>query len=222
MSLSVTATTFGTTTDATAYVPYADAERVLASLEEWSCDAERPMRVLRGPQGSGKSMLLAVLATRVGRHALPVCLSANGLDPDTLACALLDALGTPWEGTPRSRSRAAQQPGARRVLLLDDAEALAPRTEMRLFDFVRRGGCSSRATARDERLVTELANAFRSGTIVLALDAPMSREDATPAWGAARSGSTPLRARFDAPTLARLHTRSAGVPGRLRQEARRC
>jgi hypothetical protein len=225
-SLSDTATTFGTTTDAAAYVPYADAERVLASLEEWSCDAERPMRVLRGPQGSGKSMLLAVLATRVGRHALPVCLSANGLDPDTLACALLDALGTPWEGTPRvALARAVQQPGARRVLLLlDDAEALAPRTEMWLFDFVRRSGGAVHAllAVRDERLATELANAFQSGTTVLTLDAPMSREDAD-AWvraELARGGAdAALRARFDEPTLSRLHARSAGVPGRLRQEA---
>jgi hypothetical protein len=207
-------------------VPYADAERVLASLEEWACDAERPMRVLRGPHGSGKSMLLAVLAARVGRHAVPVCFSANGLDPETLARTVLDALGTPWEGTPRvALVRAVEQPGTRRVLLLlDDADALAPRTEMWLFDFVRRSAGSVHAllAVRDERLAAEFANAFQSGTTVLALDAPMSREEAD-AWvraELARSGAdAALRARFDAPTVSRLHTRSGGVPGRLRQEA---
>ncbi len=225
--MSGSATAFEATTDAAAYVPYADAERVLASLEEWACDAERPLRVLRGPQGSGKSMLLAVLAARVGRHARPVCISTNGLDPDTLARTLLDALGTPWEGTPRvALVRAVQQPETRRVLLLlDDADALAPRTEMWLFDFVRRsaGAVHALLAMRDERLAAELANAFQSGTTVLALDAPMNREDAD-TWvraELARSGTytAALRARFDAPTLARLHTRSGGVPGRLRQEA---
>lgn len=224
--MSGSAAAFGATPDAVAYVPYADAERVLASLEEWACGAERPLRVLRGPQGSGKSMLLAVLAARVGRHAHPVCVSANGLDPDTLARTLLDTLGRPWEGTPRvALVRVVQQPETRRVLLLlDDAEALAPRTEMWLFDFVRRsaGAVHALLAVRDERLAAELANAFQSGTTVLALDAPMSREDAD-AWvrsELARSGAgAALHARFDEPTLARLHTRSAGVPGRLRQEA---
>jgi len=224
--LSGGATAFATTTDTAAYVPYADAERVLASLEEWACDAERPMRVLRGPQGSGKSMLLAVFAARVGRHAVPVRFSANGLDPETLARTVLDALGTPWEGTPRvALVRAVEQPGTRRVLLLlDDADALAPRTEMWLFDFVRRsaGAVHALLAVRDERLAAEFANAFQSGTTVLALDAPMSREEAD-AWvraELARSGAdAALRARFDAPMVSRLHTRSGGLPGRLRQEA---
>jgi hypothetical protein len=224
--LSGGATAFGVTIDAAAYVPHAGAEWVLASLEEWTCDAERPMRVLRGPHGSGKSMLLAVLAARVGRHAVPVCFSANGLDPETLARTVLDALGTPWEGTPRvALVRAVEQPGTRRVLLLlDDADALAPRTEMWLFDFVRRsaGAVHALLAVRDERLAAELANAFQSGTTVLALDAPMSREEAD-AWvraELARNGAdAALRARFDAPTVSRLHTRSGGVPGRLRQEA---
>jgi len=224
--LSGDATAFVATTDAAAYVPYADAERVLASLEEWACDAERPLRVLRGPQGSGKSMLLAVLAARLGRHALPVYISANGLDPDTLARTLLDALGTPWEGTPRvALVRAVEQPRRRRVLLLlDDADALAPRTEMWLFGFVRRsaGAVHALLAVRDERLAAELANAFQAGTTVLALDAPMSREDAD-AWvraELARSGvCAALRARFDALAVSRIHTRSGGVPGRLREEA---
>jgi len=224
--LSGDATAFAATADAAAYVPYASAERVLDSLEEWACDTERPMRVLRGPPGSGKSMLLAVLAARVGRHAVPVCLSANGLDPETLARTVLDALGTPWEGTPRvALVRAVERPGTRRVLLLlDDADALAPRTEMWLFDFVRRsaGAVHALLAVRDERLAAELANAFQSGTTVLALDAPMSHEEED-AWvraELARSGAdAALRARFDAPTVARLHTRSGGVPGRLRQEA---
>jgi len=224
--LSGGTTAFAATTDAAAYVPYADAERVLASLEEWACDTERPMRVLRGPHGSGKSMLLAVLAARLGRHAVPVCFSANGLDPETLARTVLDALGTPWEGTPRvALVRAVEQPGTRRVLLfLDDADALAPRTEMWLFDFVRRsaGVVHALLAVRDERLAAEFANAFQSGTTVLALDAPMSCEEAD-AWvraELARSGAdAALRARFDAPMVARLHTRSGGVPGRLRQEA---
>lgn len=224
--MSGDATAFAATTEAATYVPYADAERVLASLEEWACDVERPMRVLRGPHDSGKSMLLAVLAARVGRHAVPVRLSASGLDPETLARTVLDALGAPWEGTPRvALVRAVEQPGTRRVLLLlDDADALAPRTEMWLFDFVRRSAGSVHAllAVRDERLAAELANAFQSGTTVLALDAPMSGEEAE-AWvrtELARSGANAaLRARFDAPTVTRLHERSGGVPGRLRQEA---
>ncbi len=220
------ATAFAVTTDTAAYVPYAEAERVLASLEEWVCEAQRPMRVLRGAQGSGKSMLLAVFAERVGRHAVPVRVSANGLDPETLARSVLDALGAPWEGTPRvALARAVEQLGTRRVLLLlDDADALAPRTEMWLFDFVRRsaGAVHALLAVRDERLAAEFAKAFQAGTTVLALDAPMSREEAH-AWvnaELARSAAdTALRARFDAATVARLHARSGGVPGRLRQEA---
>jgi hypothetical protein len=219
------ATAFVPPSDATSYVPYAGAERALASLEEWACDAERPVLVLRGGEGAGKSTLLAVLAGRVGRHAVPVFLSAQGLDPETLARQVLDALGSPWEGSPRvALARAVEQLGRRRVLLLiDDADALAPRTEMWLFDCVRRsnGALHALLAVRDERLAADLAGAFRSGTQVLAIDAPMARDEVA-AWLRAelsRSGAaSDLRERFDAAAVERLHARSGGVPGRLRQE----
>jgi hypothetical protein len=82
-------------------VPHAAAERALAALEEWACDTEQPVRVLRGPEGAGKSLVLSVLAARVGRHATAVRLSASGLDPETLARRVLEALAMPWEGSPR-------------------------------------------------------------------------------------------------------------------------
>ncbi|HSJ97942.1 MAG TPA: AAA family ATPase, partial [Myxococcota bacterium] len=224
--MSAIATAFAPTADAAAYVPYAGAERALASLEEWVCDAERPVLVLRGPEGAGKSMLLSVLAARVGRHAIPVRVSASGLDPESLARQVLDALGTPWEGTPRvALARAIERLDGRRVLLLlDDADVLAPRTEMWLFDFVRRsaGAVHALLAVRDERLASDLAGAFQSGTTVLPIDAPMTREESE-VWlraALARSGAAgELRARFDPPTVARLHERSGGVPGLLRQEA---
>lgn len=220
------ATAFAATAEAAAYVPCAGAEQVLAVLEAWACDAEVPVCVLRGPEGAGKSMLLAVLAARVGRHAIPVVASAPGLDSETLARRLLDALGTPWEGSPRvALARAVEAPGARRLLLLvDDGDGLAPRTEMWLFDFVRRSAGAVRVllAVRDARLAAELAAAFRAGTRVLALDVPMSRAEAE-AWIRAelnRGGvDAALRGRFDDPTVERLYARSGGWPGRLRQEA---
>ncbi|HEY8495401.1 MAG TPA: ATP-binding protein [Myxococcota bacterium] len=220
------ATAFAPTADPRAYVPYAGAERVLAALEEWVRDPERPVRVLRGPEGSGKSLLLAVLGARVGRHALPVAVSARGLDPDALARRVLDALGASFEGRPRvALARRAGELGGRRVLLLiDDADALAPRTEMWLFDFVRRGAGALHAllAVRDERMAGDLASAFQSGTEVIVLDTPMRREEAE-AWvraELARSGvPEEVRARFDAATLARLHSGSGGWPGALRAQA---
>lgn len=217
---------FASTADPAAYLPYAGAERPLAALEEWAGDPERLACVLRGPAGAGKSMLLAVLAARVGRHAVPIVVTARGLDPEALARTLLDALGAPWEGSPRvALARAVARPGVRRLLLLvDDADALAPRTEMWLFDFVRRSAGVVRAllAVRDPRLAAELAAAFQPGTPVVALDVPMSREEAE-AWVRAELARSDVdarqRARFDAVAVSRLHAQSGGVPGRLREEA---
>lgn len=220
------ATAFAPSVDAAAYVPNAAAARVLAALEGWAAAGEPPVRVLRGPEGAGKSMLLAVLAERTGRRTVPVLVSAVRLDPDGLARRVLDALGAPWDGSPRvAVARAVEQLGARRVLLLvDDADALAPRTEMWLFDSVRRsgGGMLALLAVRDGRLATELANAFQGGTEVVTIEPALSREEIE-TWLRAelvRCGAGPeARARFDAPALARIHERSGGVPGRVRMEA---
>src|SRR5690606_4461441 len=158
--------------------------------------------------------------------ALPVAVSARGLDADALARRVLDALGASFEGAPRvALARRAGELGDRRVLLLiDDADALAPRTEMWLFDFVRRGAGALHAllAVRDERMAGDLASAFQSGTEVITLDTPMRREEAE-AWVRAeltRSGvPEEVRARFDAATLARLHSGSGGWPGPLRAQA---
>lgn len=217
---------FASTADPAAYLPYEGAERRLAELEVWVGEREPRVCVLCGPEGAGKSMLLGVLAARVGRHAVPVAVSAGGLDPEALARTLLDALGVPWEGSPRvALARAVERAGDRRLLLLiDDADALVPRTEMWLFDLVRRAGGMVRAllAVRDPRLAAELAAAFQTGTPVLALDVPMSRGEAE-AWVQAELArgnvDTGGRARFDPLAVARLHARSGGVPGRLREAA---
>lgn len=217
---------FAPSVDAASYVPNAATERVLGALGEWAVAGERPVRVLRGPEGAGKSMLLAVLAARVGRHAAPILVSAVGLDPDSLARRVLDALGTPWDGSPRIVLAAAiQRLGKPRVLLLiDDADALTPRTEMWLFDLARRsaGGLRALLAVRDERLAADLANAFQAGTEVLTIEPVLSREE-TETWLRAELARAEVgpdaRARFDASALARIHERSGGVPGRVRQEA---
>jgi type II secretory pathway predicted ATPase ExeA len=209
------------------YFPHAGAERALTSLEGWALASQRPVIVVAGEPGMGKTLLLRVLAGRLGDRFQTVSVDDPGADFDGLCRHILDTLGHAPEGPPRAiLPRALERlagEGRALLLLIDQAEALPARTEMWLFDLARRSSGSLRivlATSQ-ARLAAEFAVSFGAETEIVTLDDPLSREesDAYVRAALARAGAgAEERARFDEPVLAVIHARSAGVPGRLDQE----
>jgi predicted AAA+ superfamily ATPase len=121
-------------------MPKQDSERALSALERWAADPARPVILLTGATQSGKTVLLDVLAARLGRYFSVVYLAQAGTDPDELSARILAELGDPADGTPRLvLAREIERRAARPLLLLlDDADALPPRIELWLFDLARR------------------------------------------------------------------------------------
>ena len=185
----------------------ADAERSLAALERWAADSDRPVIVLAGAAKTGKTVLLDVLASRLGRYFSVVYLSRPGSDPDEVSTRILSALGEIPDGTPRlvlarEIERRADRP---LIVLLDDADTLPPRVELWLFDLARRSAGALRLVLAlsDARLAREFAAAFRADTEIAPLGASMGQAEA-------ESYLRLVPARASEPQPAALHPRAAG------------
>ncbi len=200
----------------------ADAERALAALERWAADRDRPLIVLAGAAKAGKTVLLDVLAARLGRSFSVVYLSRSGADPDELSARILASLGNATDGTPRlvlarEIERRADRP---LVLLLDDADTLSPRVELWLFDLARRSDGALRVVLAlsDARLARELAAAFRAGTEIVSIGTSMTKAEAdsylrsvAARASESRAGSHPRLAEGGAPAFP---PRAAPAPSR--------
>jgi hypothetical protein len=203
-------------------VAYAGGDRILERLARWASDATRPVVILAGGAGTGKTTLLGAFAARSGSAFRVVRLSDPRVDPDALSLRILDELGEVEDHRPRAAlARVVQGLGDRPLLLLiDDADALSPRSEVWLFDLVRRNAAGLRVVlaVAEARMASELASAFGAGTEVISTGTPMSRAevDACVRAELARSGGG---CELDDATLAGIHARSGGVPGRVWLEA---
>jgi len=153
----------------------ASAERALEQLERWASDPEQRVIVVCGSAPIASS-LLGVFAAGLGERFRVVRLSDPRADPDTIARRVLDSLGEIDDERPRAAfARVIHEPRAAPLLLLvDDAEVLSARSEMWLFDLVRRSAGALRVALAlaEPRPASELAAAFSASTEVVPIDAP--------------------------------------------------
>src|SRR5262249_14959182 len=119
---------FGLTPDTAAYVPRPATERVIAELLEGLHHGAEPVALL-GPAGSGKTLLLHLLAERARPALQGVYLPNPRLGPEELCTWVLRGLGAAVEEDPVWLLRAAvahlRERGEGCLLLIDDAHRLS-------------------------------------------------------------------------------------------------
>ena len=154
---------FGVTCDPRLYVPRLGTEAALAALRQGFA-AGRAVCALSGPPGLGKTMVLHVLAARLG-PARCVHLPYAALGIEELAHWSLDLLG---ERAPPERATIALAAAARRdaaaplVLLVDDASALPVPTARALREIVD-------ALSGTLRIVAAVVDDGRASAVIAAL-----------------------------------------------------
>jgi hypothetical protein len=162
------------------------AERALERLERWASDPAQRVIVVNGPAALAGA-LVGVFAAQCGERFRLVRLASPSLDPDALSRRILDSLGELDDERPRAALvRLIQEAGAPPILLLiEEAQRLSPRTEMWLFDLVRRSGGALRVllALADPKPANELAAAYHGRTEVVPIDEPAPRAAAQPDVG---------------------------------------
>lgn len=214
---------FGLTPNPAAYVPREASERALAQLLEAVERGDRPA-VLIGPPGLGKTLLLHVLARRVG-HELHVAYVPNpALDPEGLCRWVLAALGSPAVSEPVTTLEGLldglRERDSALLLLVDDVGTLPIETASWLSELCAR----SRGALRVAIAALEDSEPDREVLLALGpvrpvpMDAPMSaHESEAYVAGRLRAAGAPeaLRERFDRATIGRLHRLAGGNPREL-------
>ena len=221
---------FPPTANPAGYVANAGSEQALADLERWALASRKPICVLRGPPGMGKTLLLKLFAARM-QHAFEAAFVPHpDCDPNGLCRAVLAALGAPPAEDPRAgladALKARRALGARLLIAIDEADFLPRDTATWLVDLAGSSGGAVRV------LLAMTEGTERAGPVAVLggegetvqLDAAMSpRELEEYVHGELeRAGvDRAISARFDPSALAELYARSGGVPGALRREATR-
>jgi AAA domain len=219
---------FPPTANPAGYVASAGSEQALADLERWALASRKPLCVLRGPPGMGKTLLLKLFAARM-QHAFETAFVPHpDCDPDGLCRAVLAALGAAPAEDPRAglaQALKARRPlGARLLIAIDEADFLPRETAIWLIDLAGSSGGAVRVllamTDGTERAGPVAVLGVESETV--RLDAAMSRREleAYVHGELERAGvDRAISARFDPSALAELYARSGGIPGALRREA---
>ena len=212
---------FSPAADPNAYLPWTASERALQGLLRWALESNRSVCLLAGPPGLGKTLLLKVLAARVGDRFRSVFLAYPECEPKALAAFLLEAIGREASGDADAELLAALSDlaadGRGLLLLIDEGELLPEATARWLLGVAERSGAALRiaiAVTRDE-CHADLAALFAAACQTERLEGAMSRAEVGRhvQSGLARAGVEPaLCAHFDDATLDELHARSEGVP----------
>jgi type II secretory pathway predicted ATPase ExeA len=220
---------FPMTADPAAYVPRPATEQVLADVARHVLASPAPV-ALTGPIGLGKTLVLRVLAVRLGGGgAQAVYLPYPALPPEGLCAWALRELGEPIAANTEvalvahARRRAAGGKGLL-ALLVDEGSGLPLETARRIVHLCARSNGAL-------RLVVAASDGLTSGSVLAALGpsakevrlrTPMSATEMA-VYVERRlelAGVAPaLRARFGPRALARLQVASGGVPRRLHKHA---
>ncbi len=213
---------FGLTPDTGAYVPRAATERALAELVA-AVQRGGPPAAILGAAGVGKTLLLHLLAERIGPGLPSVYLPNARLTPEEICTWVARRIGAPAgeDAEPFLRAWLAhlreQEQGC--LLLVDDADAMPAATVRWLAAFAAesRGGLRVVLAALGGPSAERLLRAFR-GARRVELDTVMSPAETAEyiGWRLARADvPEAARARFDASALSDLHRVAEGNPRRL-------
>jgi type II secretory pathway predicted ATPase ExeA len=219
---------FPPTANPAAYVPCAGSERALAEIQRWALDTKKPVCVLSGPPGMGKTLLLRMFAARVRDRFEVTSVPHPDCDPDLLCRWVLAALGQEPGEDPRVRladALPARRPGGAPLLIEIDEADLVPRETLAwLIGFA---GSSAGAV----RVLLAMTDEAQTGAVsaplggeaeVVRLEVLMSQAEIGMyvSRELERAGvDRAIRERFDERALAELHERSRGVPGLVQREA---
>lgn len=217
---------FGTTADPSRYVRREASERALAELEQAVVDRESAA-LLVGVPGIGKTLVLRLLKRRLESRLTVIHLPYAALPPAALANWALSAMNaqSSWDPVGALATRAHHlylESLGGVVLLIDDAEAMPEETVHALAQMVRdaKGGLRFVA-AVDEESAGRLG-AWLGNLVWVRMLTPMTPAETFQYVHTRLQGSgLPSRAieAFDPDTLAALHERSGGIPGRVGAEA---
>lgn len=224
------ATAFSPTANPDAYVPGAGAERALGALRHWGFDSRRPVVLLVGAPGTGKTLLLKVFAARARERGglRPIYIPNPDCDAADFCRWVLRDLEPEAGDDPRAAltgaTDALRAEGDALLLLVDEAESLPQITADWLFDAARAsdGGIRLLLAFTDETRREETATRLGADATTVRIDTHLSRAEVEAYIRSEleRAEVEPaLRACFDDATIDALHVRSAGVPALLQNEA---
>jgi len=218
---------FAPIADPAAYIPREATEKALAQLEHGFRHG-RPVQVLSGPPGAGKTLLVRVLAERLAGDFRTLYLPYASLGFAELCGWILGLLGEAVGHFPDrellASARASARLGRPLLLLVDEASSIPADAAEGLANLVREGDGALRLLlvpideARAGRVLAVLARDVAE----LRLATPLSLEEAehllrTRLVRACASFET--QRRFDAGLVKRLHRASGGNPQRIQQLA---
>ena len=217
---------FGTTADPAKYVPREATERALEELERAVLDQESPS-LLVGLPGIGKTLLLRLLKRRLESRLTVIHLPYAALPPAALANWALSAMNaqSSWDPVGALATRAQhlhQETRGAVLLLIDDAEVLPEETARALMGMTRDAKGGLRFVAAVEEGSVERLAGWLGNLPWVRLLTPMTPAETFQYVHTRLHGSRlPHRAieAFDPDTLAALHERAGGIPGRVCAEA---
>lgn len=207
---------FPMTSDPDAYLGRSASERALAALERAVLEGAG-LAAVTGPPGLGKTLVLRVLARRLGARVRCVYLPYSALPPEGLCIWALAELGVAAGGNPEAELLDLARAGRPLVLLLDDISTLPLATGRGLADLCAESrGAMRLVAAATDRVGTGAALAtLGAGVLEVRLSRPMNPSE-TSSYVRHRltcaQASAGTCARFGDAQIAELHRISGGVP----------
>jgi type II secretory pathway predicted ATPase ExeA len=213
---------FGETSNPADYVAREASDLALSKLE-WCVSAGQPAALV-GPPGLGKTLLLRLLVERTAPKLRSMFLPYGALDLRELCAWALGLLDEPASDAPLqalvwlARSRA--RDGSGLLLLIDDASAMPIATARGLGEAIvhAEGGLRVVLAAADDAAASRVVAAMHPDTLEVRLSEVMTlAETQRYLHGRLELRRAPAiaKARFDAPTVERIHRLSGGVPRRI-------
>jgi len=214
------ASPFGETANPDEYVPRDATEAALRALERLVSQAR--LAALISAPGLGKTLLLHLLARRLGYRLRFLYVPYGAMSLDELCAWALGRLEEPAEGDPaeallRCATAWRSQGGSALVLLIDDASSLSLETARLLGLYVRSSGDALRLVlaAADDAVSSRAVAAVDRNLVEVRLRSPMSPAE-TRRYVQSRlervEVSQAVRSRFDTAALERIYHLSGGIP----------
>jgi type II secretory pathway predicted ATPase ExeA len=217
---------FGETANAAEYVPRDATEAVLRDLVRL-VSQPRPVALI-SPPGLGKTLLMHVLARRLGPKLRCLYLPYGAMPLEELCAWALGRIEEPVDEDPvealLERARTAQRQASAVVLLIDDASSLPPDTAEELGAHIRdtRGALRLVLATPDDAVSTRIIASVGPEVAEVRLSTPMSRRETHLYIDSRleRAGApVALRSRFNTEAVDRIHDLSGGIPRHVNELA---
>jgi type II secretory pathway predicted ATPase ExeA len=213
---------FATTADPAAYVPRADTERARRRLERAVLAGETPV-ALAGPGGLGKTLLLRLLAARLGDWMAPIHVPFPALSLEEFCVLALGLVKQPPSSDPVARLAALagvmERRGRGLLLLVDDAGSMPVETARGLAKLTAEcdGSLDVVLAVGPVAVSRQVIDAAGAGSRTVSLDEPMSLpETVSYVRGRLTHGAgSEVASSVDPSSLYEIYRESQGIPRRV-------